>query len=256
MSVLVVGVSHRSAPVSVLEQVALDGDEIAKVARQALDTDHVTESLVVSTCNRVEIYVEAERFHGSVEDISDLLVERSGLTRNDLLRHIYVHYDDAAVAHLFSVAAGLDSMVVGESQILGQVRTALPAWPGRRHRRPCPERPLPAGAAHRQARARRDRHRPGGPLAGRRVPRARRQGRSPPRGPACPRRGRRCDGVARGDDRGAPRRGRGQHREPHPRERRAARCRRRRHRRPPGVRSTTRWPTPTSWSRAPAPPAP
>jgi glutamyl-tRNA reductase len=125
MSVLVVGVSHRSAPVSVLEQVALDGDEIAKVARQALDTDHVTESLVVSTCNRVEIYVEAERFHGSVEDISDLLVERSGLTRNDLLRHIYVHYDDAAVAHLFSVAAGLDSMVVGESQILGQVRTAL-----------------------------------------------------------------------------------------------------------------------------------
>lgn len=125
MSVLVVGVSHRSAPVSVLEQVALDGDEIAKVAQQALEASHVSESLVVSTCNRVEIYVEAERFHGSVEDISDLLVERSGLTRNDLLRHIYVHYDDAAVAHLFSVAAGLDSMVVGESQILGQVRAAL-----------------------------------------------------------------------------------------------------------------------------------
>ncbi|MFD1824971.1 MULTISPECIES: glutamyl-tRNA reductase [Mumia] len=125
MSVLVVGVSHRSAPVSVLEQVALDGEEIAKVAQDALEASHVSESLVVSTCNRVEIYVEAERFHGSVEDISDLLVERSGLTRNDLLRHIYVHYDDAAVAHLFSVAAGLDSMVVGESQILGQVRTAL-----------------------------------------------------------------------------------------------------------------------------------
>lgn len=125
MSVLVVGVSHRSAPVSVLEQVALDGDEVAKVAQQALEASHVSESLVVSTCNRVEIYVEAERFHGSVEDISDLLVERSGLTRNDLLRHIYVHYDDAAVAHLFSVAAGLDSMVVGESQILGQVRAAL-----------------------------------------------------------------------------------------------------------------------------------
>ncbi|MBW9204534.1 glutamyl-tRNA reductase [Mumia sp. zg.B17] len=125
MSVLVVGVSHRSAPVSVLERVALDGDAVAKVAQQALDAHHVSESLVVSTCNRVEIYVEAERFHGSVEDISDLLVEQSGLTRNDLLRHIYVHYDDAAVAHLFSVASGLDSMVVGESQILGQVRAAL-----------------------------------------------------------------------------------------------------------------------------------
>ncbi|WP_370616405.1 glutamyl-tRNA reductase [Mumia sp. Pv 4-285] len=125
MSVLVVGVSHRSAPVSVLERVALDGDAVAKVAHHALDADHVSESLVVSTCNRVEIYVEADRFHGSVEDISELLVEHSGLTRTDLLRHIYVHYDDAAVAHLFSVASGLDSMVVGESQILGQVRTAL-----------------------------------------------------------------------------------------------------------------------------------
>ncbi|KAA1422143.1 glutamyl-tRNA reductase [Mumia zhuanghuii] len=125
MSVLVVGVSHRSAPVSVLERVALDGDAIAKVAQNALDADHVTESLVVSTCNRVEVYVEADRFHGSVEDISELLVAHSGLSRNDLLRHIYVHYDDAAVAHLFGVASGLDSMVVGESQILGQVRTAL-----------------------------------------------------------------------------------------------------------------------------------
>jgi len=125
VSVLVVGVSHRTAPVSTLERVALDEDGVVKLLHRAVETPHVTESVVVSTCNRVEVYVEAERFHGSVEDVSALLVEQAGLARDDVLRHLYVHYDDAAIAHLFSVAAGLDSMVVGESQVLGQVRNAL-----------------------------------------------------------------------------------------------------------------------------------
>lgn len=125
MSILVVGLSHRSAPVDLLEQVALDADSTVKLSHLALEVPAVTESAVISTCNRVEVYVEAERFHGSVEDVAQLLADQSGLDRDLLLPHIYVHYDQAAVAHLFRVAAGLDSMVLGESQILGQVREAL-----------------------------------------------------------------------------------------------------------------------------------
>ncbi|MGJ9422088.1 glutamyl-tRNA reductase [Aeromicrobium sp. CF3.5] len=125
MSVLMVGMSHKSAPIEVLERAALDTDSAVKLSHQVLDTPAVTESVVVSTCNRVEIYVEADRFHGSVEEVSRLLAEHSGLGRDELVQHVYVHYDDAAVAHLFGVTSGLDSMILGESQILGQVRDAL-----------------------------------------------------------------------------------------------------------------------------------
>ncbi len=125
MSVLVLGLSHRSAPVDLLEQVSLDTDAAVKLSHQALDVAAVSESAVISTCNRVEVYVEAERFHGSVEEVAQLLADHAGLSRDLLLPHVYVHYDEAAVAHLFRVAAGLDSMILGESQILGQVREAL-----------------------------------------------------------------------------------------------------------------------------------
>ncbi len=125
MSVLVVGMSHKSAPLEVLEKVALDRDASVKLAQLVLETPFVTESVVVSTCNRVEIYVEAERFHGAVEEVSRLLAEHANLGRDEFVRHVYVHFDEAAVAHLFGVAAGMDSMILGESQILGQVRDAL-----------------------------------------------------------------------------------------------------------------------------------
>ncbi len=125
MSVLVVGMSHKSAPLEVLEKVALDPDASVKLAQLVLETPFVTESVVVSTCNRVEIYVEAERFHGAVEEVSRLLAEHADLDRDEFVRHVYVHFDEAAVAHLFGVAAGMDSMILGESQILGQVRDAL-----------------------------------------------------------------------------------------------------------------------------------
>ncbi len=125
MSVLVVGLSHRSAPVDLLEQVSLDTDAALKLSLEALDVPAISESAVISTCNRVEVYVESDRFHGSVEDVAQLLADQSGLNRDALLPHVYVHYDEAAVAHLFRVAAGLDSMILGESQILGQVRGAL-----------------------------------------------------------------------------------------------------------------------------------
>lgn len=125
MSVLVVGMSHRSAPIDVLERASLDTDDAVKLAHRALESASVTEAAVISTCNRVEVYVEADRFHNALEDVSRLLAEHAGLGREDLVAHAYVHYDDSAVAHLFSVAAGMDSMILGESQILGQVRQAL-----------------------------------------------------------------------------------------------------------------------------------
>ena len=125
MSILIVGASYRSAPVELLEQLAVDSDAATKLRTAALHSDHVTEALVLATCNRVEIYAEVDRFHGSVEDLTALLADRSDASLDDIVPALYVHYDEAAVDHLFSVAAGLDSMVVGEGQILGQVREAL-----------------------------------------------------------------------------------------------------------------------------------
>ena len=125
MSVLVVGVSHNSAPVALLERVAPEADAVPKLVQSVAACEHVTEATVIATCNRVEIYADVDRFHGSVEELSRLLVERSGEATEAMLPHLYVHYDDGAVSHLFQVAAGLDSMAVGEGQILGQTRDAL-----------------------------------------------------------------------------------------------------------------------------------
>jgi glutamyl-tRNA reductase len=125
MSVLVVGISHKTAPVSLLERLALDADGARKLALDAAAAEHVTEAAVIATCNRLEIYAEVDRFHGSVEEVSRLFVDRADEPTESLVPHLYVHYDDGAVSHLFHVASGLDSMVVGEGQILGQAREAL-----------------------------------------------------------------------------------------------------------------------------------
>lgn len=127
MSILVVGISHRTATVDVLEQLTLDASGVDKLVTATVATPHVAEATVISTCNRLEIYAEVERFHGTVEALSRLLC---GLAPDEpiapeLLASLYVHYGDAAVSHLFHVSAGLDSMVVGEAQILGQTREAL-----------------------------------------------------------------------------------------------------------------------------------
>jgi len=125
MSVLVVGISHKSAPVAILERLALEPEAATKLARDVVDQEHVSEATVLATCNRVEIYSDVTRFHGSVEAVSRLLCGHAGEDPEEFLPHLYVHYDDGAVSHLFHVASGLDSMVVGESQILGQAREAL-----------------------------------------------------------------------------------------------------------------------------------
>lgn len=125
MSVLIVGMSHKSAPIELLERVSLDPSAAIKLSHRAMEAPSVTEAAVISTCNRVEIYVETDRFHGAVEEVSRLLAEHAHLDRDQLVSNVYVHYDDSAIAHLFAVASGLDSMIIGESQILGQVREAL-----------------------------------------------------------------------------------------------------------------------------------
>jgi glutamyl-tRNA reductase len=125
VSLLVVGLSHKSAPVATLERAALSGDAVGKLLRDVSHADDVTGSLVVSTCNRVEVYAEVAKFHSGVSWICELLARHAALPLAELTPHLYVHYEDRAVQHLLSVACGLDSMVIGESQILGQVRQAL-----------------------------------------------------------------------------------------------------------------------------------
>jgi len=125
VSVLVVGLSHKSAPVATLERAAVSGDTLTKLLRDVVQAEPVAESFVVSTCNRVEVYAEVDRFHAGVTAICELLARHCGVPPHELTPHLYVHYEDRAVSHLLAVAAGLDSMVVGEDQILGQVRSAV-----------------------------------------------------------------------------------------------------------------------------------
>ncbi len=125
MSVLVVGLSHKSAPVATLELAAVSGDALNKLIHDVAHAEPVAETFVVSTCNRVEVYADVDRFHAGVNDICELLARHCCTPAADLTPYLYVHYEDRAVSHLLTVASGLDSMVVGEGQILGQVRSAL-----------------------------------------------------------------------------------------------------------------------------------
>src|SRR5882757_530415 len=124
MSVLVVGLSYRTADLRTLERAAVGAEELDKVLHQLQQAQHVNEAMVVSTCNRIEVYAVVEAFHGGLADVSKVLGSHAGCAASELYDHFYVHYAGAAVEHVFSVASGLDSMVVGESQILGQVRNS------------------------------------------------------------------------------------------------------------------------------------
>ncbi|TWP47750.1 glutamyl-tRNA reductase [Lentzea tibetensis] len=127
MSVLVVGLSHRTAPVPVLERVTVAAPDLPKVLDQLLKSPSVSEAMVLSTCNRVEVYAVVETFHGGMSEVVDVLARHAQVEPAALYENFYVHYAAAAVEHFFSVAAGLDSMVVGETQIIGQLRGAYAA---------------------------------------------------------------------------------------------------------------------------------
>jgi len=127
VSILLFGASHRSAPVSVLEQLSLEESDQVKIVDQILNSPLVTEAMVLSTCNRVEVYAVVDAFHGGLAVIGQVLSEYSGMSMGELTKYAYVRYSEAAVEHLFAVASGLDSAVIGEQQVLGQVRHAYAA---------------------------------------------------------------------------------------------------------------------------------
>jgi glutamyl-tRNA reductase len=125
--VFVVGANFRSAPLELLERLAIDAERRPKALAGLLDLEHVHEAVVVSTCNRVEVYTAISRFHGAAADVRRFLADLHGLAIGEFAHHLYDYYEERAVQHLFAVAAGVDSMVVGEAQILGQVREAFQA---------------------------------------------------------------------------------------------------------------------------------
>ena len=125
MTLLVVGLSHTSAPVTTLERAVVSGDAQVKLLHDVYSCPGISGTLVLSTCNRVEIYADVLSFHGGLAAICDLLSLHSGLTQGELTGSAYVHYQDRAAQHLLAVACGLESLVIGESQILGQVREAV-----------------------------------------------------------------------------------------------------------------------------------
>jgi glutamyl-tRNA reductase len=127
VSVLVVGLSHRSAPVEVLERAAVVADEVPKLLDEMLHGTHVSEAVLLSTCNRIEVYAVVDAFHGGLADVSGVLSRHAAMPLAEFTDHVYVHYAGSAVQHLFAVSSGLDSMVVGEAQILGQLRSAYAA---------------------------------------------------------------------------------------------------------------------------------
>jgi glutamyl-tRNA reductase len=133
--VIVVGLNHRTVPLDVLERTSVAPARLGKALDDLTGRDHITGAVVLSTCHRTEVYAIAEKFHGAVQDVRNFLAETAGLAPDDIADHLYSYYDSAAAAHLFGVVSGLDSVVVGESEILGQVRDA---WNASQGLRTCP----------------------------------------------------------------------------------------------------------------------
>jgi len=124
VSVVVIGLNHRTMPLDLFERLTVDSSRLPKALHDLAAREHLGEVVVLSTCNRTEVYALAERFHGAYGDVRNFLAELAFVTPDEFTDHLYVHYDNEAVRHLFAVAAGVDSAVLGEAEILGQVRTA------------------------------------------------------------------------------------------------------------------------------------
>ncbi len=124
MSLVVVGLNHRTVPVELLERMAVPPAALPKALHTLGQREHLAEVVLLSTCNRTEVYARYTNFHPAVQDALDFLTDQSAVDPEELTEHLYTYHDDAAVAHLFGVAAGVDSMIVGEAEILGQVREA------------------------------------------------------------------------------------------------------------------------------------
>ena len=124
MSLVVVGLNHRAAPLDVLERMTVPSAGIEKALAMLRAGEHIDEAVVLSTCNRTEVYVMCETFHGAVEEIHRFFADLSGLSIEQFGGFLETSFESGVVRHLFGVASGLDSAVVGETEILGQVRRA------------------------------------------------------------------------------------------------------------------------------------
>ena len=124
MSIVVLGVNYHTSPVTLLEKVMIPVPAMSEALRVLSNHSDIREVVVLSTCNRTEVYAVAERFHAAHTDILEFLCETSGLSADEITPHLYSQFDDDAVVHLFEVAAGIDSAVLGETEIVGQVRDA------------------------------------------------------------------------------------------------------------------------------------
>ncbi len=124
MSLVVVGLNHRTTAVDLLERMTVSSLGLPKALHDLAAREHLAEVVLLSTCNRTEVYARTTRFHDGVDDVRHFLADCSGVDPDALAEQLYTYHDDAAVAHLFGVASGLDSMIIGESEILGQVREA------------------------------------------------------------------------------------------------------------------------------------
>jgi glutamyl-tRNA reductase len=125
VSVLVFGLNYRTAPISLLERLAVPAERLPKALKSLTDRDDIAEAVVLSTCNRVEVYAHVARYHGAMQDLRNFFAEWSGAAPEDFAGLAYDYYDDRAASHLFAVTSGLDSMVVGERQIQLQVKQAF-----------------------------------------------------------------------------------------------------------------------------------
>jgi glutamyl-tRNA reductase len=125
MPILTLGISFRRAPIELLERLSFADDELVKAYRHTLDQDAVDEAVILSTCNRVEITANVPSYHAGFLALKRVLTETRGVAPDELAEPLYSHWEQDAADHLFAVAAGLDSMVIGETQIHAQVREAL-----------------------------------------------------------------------------------------------------------------------------------
>ena len=124
MSILVIGINHRTGPLDLLEKVTVSSDAMPSILDALVSCSDIREVVVLSTCNRTEVYAAVDRFHTAHDHIRDFFCELSGLSTDEVTEHLYSQHEDLAVSHLFSVTAGLDSAVLGETEIVGQVRNS------------------------------------------------------------------------------------------------------------------------------------
>jgi glutamyl-tRNA reductase len=124
MPIVAVGLNHKTAPIALLGRLAISDESLPKALHQLDNYEHVAEGVVLSTCNRIEVYAVVTKFHGGAQDLRNFLADFCHVAPEEFGDHLYTYYDDGAVRHLFRVASGIDSMVIGESEILGQVRYA------------------------------------------------------------------------------------------------------------------------------------